>query len=146
MVLWVQMAEIQAFGIVLCVKNNTDLCSNCKWELFQLVLLGLWYRKFKALLLLSVTQKSGVTAEATSKSNTTEVKTEDKFYWLEWICSLCVKYIFCAHRLTNLGHGQSLNHRSSYFPFPIPSSFFVVCCFFSVNSLYLFRWEKQVIA
>lgn len=76
--------------------------------MFQFVFLGFWCRRFKALLLLSVTQKLGVTAEATSKSDITEVKTEDKFCWLEWIYlfPLCKMYLLCsqAHKHVMVGH------------------------------------------
>lgn len=82
----------------LCTNKNSDLCSNCKLRAVSIFFLGLWYRMLKALLLLNVTQKLGVTAEATSKSDITEVKTEDKFCCLEWIYlfAVCKMYLLCS--------------------------------------------------
>ena len=42
--------------------------------MFQCIVLGLWYKRFKALLVLNVIQKLGITAEAMSKHGITKVK------------------------------------------------------------------------
>lgn len=99
------MAEIQAFGIALCIKNNSDLFSNCKLRGASVCCLEVMVQKVQGTVAFKCHSELDVTAEAMSKSGSTEVKTKDKFYWLEWIYlfPMCKTYLLCsqAHKLVS---------------------------------------------
>lgn len=92
------MAEIQAFGIVLCIKNNSDLFSNCKLRSASVCCLEVMVQKVQGTVAFKCHSELDVTAEAMSKSGSTEVKTKDKFYWLEWIYLFPMRktYLLCS--------------------------------------------------